>query len=84
MTHAVNVVDREPTKSLNGEICPTNKADDSGHLPLDAAALSERRRYSRLLLKLIERWREAAQAAGGQGGRGEGEAADQGGNSIDI
>ena len=70
---------------LTLEIYPTNKADESGHLPLDAAALSERRRYSRLLLKLIERWREAAdQAAAGQGGRGEGEAADQGGNSIDI
>ena len=83
MTHVVNVVDREPTKSLNGEIYPTNKADESGHLPLDAESVSERRRYSRLLLKLIERWREAAQATG-QSGRGEGEAADQGGNSIDI
>ena len=84
MTHAVNVVEREPTKSLSGEIYLANKADESGHLPFDAESVSERRRYSRLLLKLIERWREAAASAGGQGGRGEGEAADQGCNSIDI
>ena len=43
------------------------KADESGHLPFDAEALSERKRYSKLLLKLIGRWRDAQVGRGKEG-----------------
>ena len=43
------------------------KADESGHQPFDAETLSERRRYSRLLLKLTERWRDAQVRRGKEG-----------------
>ena len=36
------------------------KADESGHLPFDAATVSEKENYSKLILELIERWRNSS------------------------
>ena len=41
--------------------------DESGHLPFDTEAFSERKRYSKLLLKLIGRWRDAQVRRGKEG-----------------